>query len=432
MRPLAPILLIVLTCALTLAAVPACAQWRPLGLSGKQVARLRTHAGFLYACTDLGLFRLATDSPDTLWSAAGFEGQDVLDLAVIGPQALLAARLLSGATDTVSLHRSLDGGTSWVPFQNGFGAGSSRQARKLLATGSGTLFAASSRIERSLDAGLSWQVVQQAQIVNALEGSPANPDLVWAGGETVIFQPYLLKSSDSGDTWKTINLSAGGDNAVDAIAAHPFDPDVVYLGMEGRVMKSEDGGTQWTTTTSPDPMLYTFGMAIRPFLPLKIYAAGASFAPDPRGVVFYQSEDAGLSWLALAYPADAGYGARNLLLTTGAVEETLYVATYNGVFRHTQGTVGVPDQPRDAITLRCRPNPFTATTVIEFWLPTLERATLRILDLQGRTVAVPWDGFAGPGPHRAQIDGRSLPAGVYFADLSTGAGNATLRLLHLR
>ena len=432
MSSLASILLLAFACGLLLAPAPAHGQWRPLGLSGKQVARLRAHAGFIYACTDLGLYRRATDSADTLWSAAGFVGQDVLDLTVIGPQALLAARLLSGPSDTVSLYRSLDGGTSWQPFQNGFGAGSSRQARKLLATASGTLFAASSRIERSLDSGLSWQVVQQAQVVNALEGSPASPDLVWAGGETVIFQPYLLKSNDGGTTWKQINLFAGGDNAVDAIAAHPFDPEVVYLGMEGRVMKSEDGGTQWITTTSPDPTLYTFGMAIRPFLPLKVYAAGASVAPDPRGVVFYQSEDAGLSWLALAYPADAGYGARNLLLTTAALEETLYVATYNGVFRHTQGTVGVPDRPRETFALRCRPNPFSTATTIEFRLPALERATLRILDLQGRTVAVPWDAPAGPGAHRAELDGRGLRAGVYFAQLSTGARTATLRLMHLR
>jgi hypothetical protein len=44
------------------------------------------------------------------------------------------------------------------------------------------------------------------------------------------------------------SVFAGGDNAVDAIAAHPTDPDVVYLGMEGRVMKSEDGGLYVATS----------------------------------------------------------------------------------------------------------------------------------------------------------------------------------------
>ena len=81
-------------------------------------------------------------------------------------------------------------------------------------------------------------------------------------------------------------------------------------------------------------------MAIRPFLPLKVFAAGASFTPDPRGVVFHQSLDGGQSWQATSYAMDAGLGVRHLMLATGGVEETLYVATYNGVYRHTQSTVG--------------------------------------------------------------------------------------------
>lgn len=433
MKHRSSITLLALACC-ALAPAAATAQWRPLGLAGREVNRLREHGGSLYACTSTGLFRLSSDSPDTIWNQAGFAGQEVFGLAGLGPQTLLAARRLTGPTDTVSLFRSVDSGASWQPFQNGFGAGGSRQAFRLLAPAAtpGTAFAGNSRIEKTTDGGLTWRVVAQAQVLNALEAAPANPQVLWAGGETVIFQPHVIKSVDGGETWKPFALFAGGDNAVDAIAGHPTDAEIVYLGMEGRVMKSENGGTTWSTVTSPDPSMYTFGLAIRPFLPLKLYAAGASFTPDPRGVVFHQSLDGGFTWQAIAYPAAAGFGANHLLLHTGAIEETVYVATGNGVYRHTQGTVDVPASahaPR--ITLRGHPNPFARIAVIELSLPRTGRVAMRVVDPSGRTVAVLLDTVLEAGLHRIRWDARGVRSGVYFCRLEAGAEKRSLKLLRL-
>jgi hypothetical protein len=433
------IALLVLTCWFLVAPPPAGAQWQALGLSTRQVNKLRAHGGFLYACTTDGLHRLSLADPDTVWTPLGFGGQNVLDLVALGPLSFLAAKMMTGAPDdTVSLFRSINGGASWQPFQNGFGAGSGssgRQARHLLAlAGSpGTVLATSGRIEKSTDAGGSWRAVWEAGAINAIEQSPAEPQVLWAGGESVIFSPYALKSSDAGESWKQINLFAGGDNAVDAIAGHPTDSSVVYLGMEGRVMKSEDGGTTWWTMTSPGPSLYTFGMAIRPFLPLKIYASGASFIPDPRGVVFHQSLDGGLSWRAFSYPAEAGYGVYHLLLGPDSIEETLYVATGNGVYRHTEVVVGVPESegaPRTA--LKCHPNPFFRDTSFRFVLAKPEEVSLRILDTQGRLVAVLVDGVLGAGPHNVQWRAPDVATGIYFCKFQLGGKAQSLKVLCLR
>jgi photosystem II stability/assembly factor-like uncharacterized protein len=439
MRCSSKIALLGLTWWLLLAAPPAEAQWKALGLSARQVNKLRAHDGFLYACTTDGLHRLSLADPDTIWTPLGFAGQDVLDLAALGPLTFLAAKELTGAPgDTVSLFRSTDGGASWQPFQNGFGAGggsSGRQARLLLASAGspGTVFATSGRIEKSIDAGVSWRVVGQGQIINAIAQSPAHPQVLWAGGETVILAPYALKSSDGGDSWRQISLFAGGDNAVDAIAAHPTDSSVVYLGMEGRVMKSEDGGTTWWTMTSPGPTLYTFGMAIRPFLPLKIYTAGASFDPDPRGVVFHQSLDGGLSWRAISYPAYAGLGAYHLLLEIDGIQETLYVATGNGVYRHTEIPVGVlesGDAPPAA--LRCQPNPFSRETSFGFALPKTGEVSLQIVDVQGRLVSTLASGPLRAGPHDVRWDAQQVATGLYFCKLRFGGKVQTLKILCLR
>ena len=185
--------------------------------------------------------------------------------------------------------------------------------------------------------------------------------------------------------------------AVYAIAGHPTDPDVVYLGMEGRVMMSEDGGASRWTMTSPGPSLYTFGMAVRPHLPLKVFAGGASYVPDPRGVVFYQSYDGGLSWRAFSYPAYAGYGVNHILLTTDGSTEILHVATGNGVHRHVQVTVGVPAlDPAQEIVLRCRPNP----------------ARCVLLYAQGRRPSAIAQGHAPAMTGKSRVAARAAPMGT--------------------
>lgn len=423
-----PGLLLAVTSSIAFVA-PAAGAWRPLGLSGRDVDKLRSIGGDLYACTDAGLHRLSSDTSDTTWTLVGFGGQRVFDVLALSPGALLASRALSGATgDTISLFRSLDAGVSWHPFQNGFGAGGTtfaHQGRIMLGPQSAgaPLFAVGSRIEKSTDGGMSWRVVvsQLSCGLNVLERSPANASLLWAGGETVIFSPCVLKSSDLGETWKEQSLLAGGDNAVDAIAGHPTLSDRVYVGMEGWVMRTEDGGRNWTPLTSPDPSMYTFGMAVRPFGTLKLYAAGARFAPDPRGVVFHQSLDGGLSWQAIAYPAAAGYGVNHLLLMTGSIEETLYVATGNGVYRHTQGTVDVaPAITFPHAELSARPNPSGGPITIEFAAPEAKQVTVKVFDVRGRAVAELAARTYSHGVHTAQWNPADLPAGLYLICLQVG------------
>ena len=61
--------------ALLLGSARAHGDWRAQGLSGRIVQHVRSTGGYLYACTDDGLRRLAIGSPDTLWSMIGFSGE---------------------------------------------------------------------------------------------------------------------------------------------------------------------------------------------------------------------------------------------------------------------------------------------------------------------------------------------------------------------
>ncbi|HET7904135.1 MAG TPA: hypothetical protein VFM17_06205, partial [Candidatus Eisenbacteria bacterium] len=431
MRRVATLACIALLVSLPPAARHAEAQWRLLGLSAHRVNRLAVHEGYLYACTNQGLYRRLPGTPGTQWGLPTLGQRNVLDVTGLGPGVLLAAvQLTSDPADSVSLFRGsgLDpffDTAVWEPFQNGFGAGggaSERQARRILPLSGfpATLLATSSRIEKSTDNGATWRVVTPSYgVINAIEQSLADPQLVWAGGETNIFSPYASQSSDAGESWTQFHLFAGGDNAVDGIAPHPANAYEVYLGMEGRVMKSQDGGATWANLTAPDTTIYTFGMAARPFPPLKLYAAGATAGLD-YPVRLHKSWSDSIYWetTSFPHPAPGDDGVYHLLVLGGSGSVTVYLATSNGVFSHSEIPTGAPvsDSGWDA-TLRSRPNPFRGRTEIEFALGSSEAVSLRVVDVRGRVVASLIRSTLGPGPHRAAWSADHLPAGIYFARL---------------
>lgn len=445
MRHVATLACIALLVSLPPAARDAEAQWRLLGLSLHRVNRLALHDGYLYACTDRGLYRRLPGTPGTQWGTPTLTQHNVLDVAGIGPGTLLAAvQLGSNPTDSVSMVRGsgLDflELTLWEPFQNGFGAGgerSDRQVRRILPLNEvpGTILAASSRVEKSTDNGATWRVVTPSYgVINALEQSPADPQVVWAGGETNIFSPYMSRSGDAGETWIQHHLFADGDNAVDAIAPHPANAHEVYVGMEGRVMRSQDDGTSWAKMAAPDTTIYIFGMAARPFPPLKLYAAGATAGID-YPVKLHRSWTDSLFWetTSHSHPGAGDDGVYHLLVLGGSGSVTVYLATSNGVFSYSEIPTGVPvsGSGRRA-PLRSRPNPFRGRTEIEFALATTEEVSLRVMDVRGRVVASLVRSALGPGPHRAAWSADHLPAGIYFARLRTGSSEEAVKIVHVR
>lgn len=75
------------------------------------------------------------------------------------------------------------------------------------------------------------------------------------------------------------------------------------------------------------------------------------------------------------------------------------------------------------------PNPFNAVTIFEYFLPTVELAQLRIIDVSGREIALLLNEQQSPGWHRLIFEAGDLPSGVYLAKLSAGRVSASRKLL---
>ena len=85
-----------------------------------------------------------------------------------------------------------------------------------------------------------------------------------------------------------------------------------------------------------------------------------------------------------------------------------------------------------------RPNPFAGRTLIRYALPTRERVSVDVFDVQGHRVARLVDGEQGPGSFTVPFGsavangGRRLISGVYFVRIEAGAFRASRKMLMLR
>ncbi len=231
--------------------VTLCADWQYLGLSDYSIFKVRLENDYIYATTDNGLFRKNITDPDTVWANLGFEETLLGGLFVVNDSTYLVS--IIDAQEEKYIYRTDDGGRNWVNFQNGVKfkgnliirdfTGFFNDEEIILASGNASVI-------RYTDDDDEWDLVYGAwhdmgMGIHFLHIDPNKQNVVWGGGETAFFAPFLIMSEDYGENWKQIDIDASGDNACHIIAIDPNNSDVLYVGMEGRIIKSVDGGKEW-------------------------------------------------------------------------------------------------------------------------------------------------------------------------------------------
>lgn len=128
-----------------------------------------------------------------------------------------------------------------------------------------------------------------------------------------------------------------GLGRINAVAFHPTDPNIIYIGAPaGGLWKTTVGGNEWTTTTDVLPTLGVSAIAIDPSNPDIIYiGTGDRDASDAPGMGVMKSTDGGLTWAM----SNAGMG--NVIVGDMLIDNTnpliLYAATATGIYKSTNG-----------------------------------------------------------------------------------------------
>lgn len=200
----------------------------------------------------------------------------------------------------------------------------------------------------SLAAGVEFVSYPVAGEVSEMAWSQVRPDRVWAGQRDGL----VSRSDDGGITWT--ELGAGvldrADARVEAIALHPSDPDIAYLGHftptnlpthHALVHRTADGGSTWVPRgiEANGHEISVNALELHPDDPTIVFAA------TDHGV--FWSTDEGANWSAFS---DGLPHCRVVDLATDATGPHLIAATWGaGAFRR---YVGV--EPPDDVRLHLR------------------------------------------------------------------------------
>ncbi|HEU0252688.1 MAG TPA: hypothetical protein VFR12_06605, partial [Pyrinomonadaceae bacterium] len=178
---------------------------------------------------------------------------------------------------------------------------------------------ASGGLWKTTNGGTRWTPIFERQgtlSIGDIALAPSNPEVVWVGtGESnvrnsVSFGDGVYKSTDGGKNWQHMGLKE--TERISAIAIHPQNPDIVYVGALGHafgpndergVFMTTDGGKTWTKTLYIDNQHGVADLDIDPANPNILYAGMWSFERKPwthrsgseKGGV-YKSIDGGRTW----------------------------------------------------------------------------------------------------------------------------------------
>jgi hypothetical protein len=333
-------------------------EYSSFGLGHVSVNSLASSESYLYAGVGIkGLFRRNIIEQNTEWEYLGFEGEFVRsvyvdpafpDIVYVG---IAAEDFIDENGEPHSMYKSNDGGISWTPCDDDLQFdtewGPFRIPVRCIEGIPGdvsTLYVGGSfQILKSVDGGVSWDLIWGMNFVpgfvNDIAVNPSNPQEIWAGGEGSCYQPFVTKSIDGGQTWNGVSLPElqYQECACKIIVFNPNNTQIVYLGMEGSVIRTTDSGESCYHVLQPPEYPYFYAVALDPLNPEHIFAGGHRGGSSPITKIWEETFDddftGSWNWTNWSYYIEpqGGRGIYTYLFDINN-PNILYVGTRSGVF----------------------------------------------------------------------------------------------------
>jgi photosystem II stability/assembly factor-like uncharacterized protein len=282
---------------------------------------------------------------DGLFTPAGLQGEEVLDIAVMSDEEMLAGvRVFELDVGEPSLFKTTDAGDSWKTFMGNYGGEDGKLTRvAALAVHpdhSQTLFARGMlNVSQSVDGGQTWNSLYRdwdwiGSNASLLKIDPENPDIIWAGGANTLNRPNLMRTTDSGETWENLweklQIFEGGfPSTAYSIAIRPGRSSHLLLGLGVGVFRSTDLGESWESVFDEAAVLT---LANSPRSSRTVYASGVN---TDRTLFVLATPDFGSTWQTIKMadsPSDIGVNHMVSIEHNG--REVLYLGTDRGLYSY--------------------------------------------------------------------------------------------------
>lgn len=200
-----------------------------------------------------------------------------------------------------AVYKTTDGGLTWT--QQSYNNGEYLRNIEFLNENIGFLGALSDNFYRTTDGGNTWEVVWDLQgEVPAICGLDAVGETNVYGCGAYFEPAYIIKSTDSGETWDIIDMSPYASSLVEVLFV---DEQTGYASGSssagGIILKTTDGGQNWTeiyNTGIPGERVWKLQILFSN--PEVMFGAVQSF--DPLNGKLIRSTDNGQTWISREVP----------------------------------------------------------------------------------------------------------------------------------
>lgn len=199
-----------------------------------------------------------------------------------------------GDTYSVGVMESTDGGATWNTTGLNWATSQARRiSRLLMYPGSANMIlAAGSGIYKTTDSGVTWTQTH-ASTHKDMEFKPGDPSIVYASTSS----GTVRRSTNSGDTWTTLNNGIPTTGGRVALGVTPANPEYVYAlyaassgGGFGGMYRSTNAGNSWTLMSNAPNLLgwevdgsdangqgsYDLAVAVSQTNPDEVYTGGVN------------------------------------------------------------------------------------------------------------------------------------------------------------
>lgn len=190
------------------------------------------------------------------------------------------------------------------------------------------------KIFRTDDEGVTWKEIYTAAtdgpLVIAMALDEKNSQVVYASTS----DGMVIKSSDGGETWKSINKDK---SVIIKIAIDPANSSLVYLlSTGGKIFKSEDGGTAFTDISS-NVNLKSFSRNNSVILETDPANSGWVYLAGKSGII--RSRDFGKTWEKVVILNDPNSAPVSALAISPVNSNEMVYGAGQAVFRSTDGGI---------------------------------------------------------------------------------------------
>jgi photosystem II stability/assembly factor-like uncharacterized protein len=378
-----------------------------------------------------------------------------------------------------TIYKTTDGGVTWtLKFQSDIAPDYLRSIEFVDAQ-TGYVGSLNERLYRTNDGGETWTEISNdvpfsitylGQVKNHLPGicglSTPTTNVVYGCGIWNNGPAYVIKSTNGGTTWTTIDMTQYATQLVDIFFLNENEGFVTGRANPrtdgGIVLYTSDGGANWQvvhkTMTAND---YIWKIQTPDSVN---YFGSIQSEPFTENVRFIKSTNSGFTWNTLPVTNEKwnyiqmigfkdalngwtggtanGSGGETALFETNDGGETWTrisygcAGTFNRFFKIDDQNIFMTGQqvykynpsyesdcpniefgPHNIVSY---PNPSNGNLTLELLIESTTRCTLEIVDINGKSIQLLHNGFINSGQHAFPV--RIGDAGVYFAVLHTNEG----------